>query len=77
MKIIALFICKQGKGLALYAFSIPLIAWLDFLKLSMILVTKLLAGCPADAGANFTVTGRGGLPPNPRQFIYHLSTPLL
>ena len=30
---------------------------------------QIVAGCPADAGANFTVTGRGGLPPNPRQSV--------
>ena len=30
---------------------------------------QILAGCPADAGANFTVTGRGGLPYNPRQSV--------
>ena len=30
---------------------------------------QIIAGCPADAGANFTVTGRGGLPPNPSQSV--------
>ena len=30
---------------------------------------QIVAGCPANAGANFTVTGRGGLPPNPRQTV--------
>lgn len=30
---------------------------------------QIAAGCPADAGANFTVTGRGGLPPNPRNSV--------
>ena len=30
---------------------------------------QIVAGCPADAGANFTVTGRGGLPPNPRSSV--------
>ena len=30
---------------------------------------QIVAGCPADAGANFIVTGRGGLPPNPSQEI--------
>ena len=30
---------------------------------------QIVAGCPADAGANFTVTGRGGLPPNPSQTV--------
>ena len=30
---------------------------------------QIIAGCPADAGANFTVTGRGGLPPNPRTSV--------
>lgn len=29
----------------------------------------IVAGCPADTGANFTVTGRGGLPFNPRQSV--------
>ncbi|MEM7591043.1 MAG: filamentous hemagglutinin N-terminal domain-containing protein [Cyanobacteria bacterium P01_A01_bin.83] len=30
---------------------------------------QIAAGCPADAGANFTVTGRGGLPANPRSSV--------
>ena len=30
---------------------------------------QIIAGCPADAGANFTVTGRGGLPTNPSQTV--------
>ena len=30
---------------------------------------QIVAGCPADAGANFTVTGRGGLPTNPSQTV--------
>lgn len=30
---------------------------------------QIVAGCPLDTGANFTVTGRGGLPPNPRQSV--------
>ncbi|MGD1917639.1 MAG: filamentous hemagglutinin, partial [Pleurocapsa sp.] len=30
---------------------------------------QIVAGCPADAGANFTVTGRGGLPANPRSSV--------
>ena len=30
---------------------------------------QIVAGCPANASANFTVTGRGGLPPNPRTSV--------
>ncbi|WP_019509140.1 filamentous hemagglutinin N-terminal domain-containing protein [Pleurocapsa sp. PCC 7319] len=30
---------------------------------------QIVVGCPADTGANFTVTGRGGLPYNPRQEV--------
>ena len=30
---------------------------------------QIVAGCPADARANFTVTGRGGLPTNPSQSV--------
>jgi len=30
---------------------------------------QIVAGCPADAGANFTVTGRGGLPANPQSSV--------
>lgn len=30
---------------------------------------QIIPGCPADTGANFTVTGKGGLPPNPLSLV--------